>query len=78
MMTVDSRQMCPVMSMAEARRVLRIRQADFRRLVDDGVLRTFSRGRARYITDTALRAAIEHLEAAYGNPPGGSRAGAAK
>jgi hypothetical protein len=63
--TLDHRQMCPVMTLEDARRVLRVRKAEIYELIDAGVLKTFSRGtKARYVTDEALRATIRHLEKA--------------
>jgi hypothetical protein len=64
-MNVEDRQMCPVMNLDEARRVLRINRAELNRLIADGVLKTFRHGRAQLVSDEALRAAIRHLETTY-------------
>ena len=64
----DSRQMSPVMSLDDARRVLRIRKQTIYDLIESGVLRTFQRGRFRYVTDEALRAAIRHMESTGSAP----------
>jgi len=61
--SVETRQTCPVMSMSEARRVLRMRNEDMYDLIRSGVLVTFRRGRRRFCTDTALRKCIERIEA---------------
>jgi hypothetical protein len=62
-MKVEARQMCPVMTIDEARQVLRMRKQAVYALIKSGVLVTFKRGgRATYCTDTALRNAIAHLE----------------
>jgi hypothetical protein len=59
-----ARQMCPLMTLDDARRVLRIRKAAIYDLINNGTLETIQRGRARYVTDRALRAAIRKMEAA--------------
>jgi hypothetical protein len=62
-MGVEKRQMAPVMTIDEARQVLRMRKQAVYALIKIGVLVTFKRGgRATYCTDTALRTAITHLE----------------
>lgn len=59
-----ARQMCPLMSLDDARRVLRIRKTAIYDLINDGTLEVIQRGRARYVTDRALRAAIRKMELA--------------
>ena len=61
-MSVEKRQMAPVMTVDEARQVLRMRKQTVYELINTGVLVTFKRGRARYVTDESLRAAIRKLE----------------
>jgi hypothetical protein len=62
-LTTAARQMCPLMSLDDARRVLRIRKSALYDLINDGTLEAIQRGRARYISDRALRVAIEKIEA---------------
>ena len=62
--SVAARQMCPLMSLDDARRVLRIRKSTLYDLINDGTLEVIQRGRARYVSDRALRACIEKIEAA--------------
>jgi hypothetical protein len=62
-LTTAARQMSPLMSLDDARRVLRIRKATLYQLITDGTIEVIQRGRARYISDRALRIAIRKLEA---------------
>ena len=66
---IPLRQMSPVMSLHEARVVLRVRRAVLLDLVRDGSLRIFQRGKNHYCTDEALRAAIRKLEERYAVTP---------
>lgn len=63
-----ARQMSPLMSLDDARRVLRIRKSALYDLINDGTIDVIRRGRARYISDRALRAAIRKMEAAAKDP----------
>ena len=63
-LTTAARQMSPLMSLDDARRVLRIRKSALYDLINDGTIEVIQRGRARYISDRALRVAIRKMEAA--------------
>jgi hypothetical protein len=62
--TAAARQMCPLMTLDDVRCVLRIRKSAIYDLINNGTLEVIQRGRARYVTDRALRAAIRKMEAA--------------
>lgn len=62
--SVSGRQTAPIMTIDEARQVLRMRKQTVYSLIRSGVLVTFRRGRARYVTDESLRVAIRSLESA--------------
>lgn len=62
--SVAGRQMAPVMTIDEARQVLRMQKQRVYDMIRSGALVTFRRGRARYVTDESLREAIRQMESA--------------
>ena len=50
------------MTISDVCRVMRIRRQTVYDMIKSGVLTSFKRGRLRFVTDVAVRAAITHLE----------------